>query len=193
MHTTETYTAKQKNKWLKCLKAFYNLARTRTKHNRPTERLQSNYGFKLQSRKVDRWLTNQGIIFESSAPYSQEENGVFKRTGPTIMEMVRATILEGGMDDTLWSEVVLAMIHIKNLHLTQALERSISPVKIEKKDLPNKDLPNLYHLHILGSIVYVFLYKEKRTLKSVKWDAEALKGKLIGFDGHTIYKVHIKD
>lgn len=28
---TETYTAKKKSKWLKCLKDFYNLARTRTK------------------------------------------------------------------------------------------------------------------------------------------------------------------
>lgn len=32
--------------------------------------------------------------------------------------MVRATILQGGIDDTLWPEIVLTMTHIKNLRPT---------------------------------------------------------------------------
>lgn len=68
---TETYTAKKKSEWFCCLKAFYNLARTRTKLDRPTERLQSDYGSEFQSRKVDKWLTNQGIVFEQSAPVEE--------------------------------------------------------------------------------------------------------------------------
>lgn len=99
-HTTETYTSKRKSKWLKCLKAFYNLARIRIKLDRPTKRLQSDYGSELKSRKVDKWLTNQSIIFEPSAPYFQEENEVSECTGPTISEMVRAIILEREMNDT---------------------------------------------------------------------------------------------
>lgn len=185
---TETYTAKQKSEWLKCLKAFYNLARTRTKLDRPTERLRSDYGFELQSLKVDKWLINRGIIFEPSAPYSQEENGVSERSGRTIIEMVRATILEGDMDDTLWPEVVLAMTHVKNLRPTRALEGAISP--LEKQE---NTQPSFQHLRVLGSTVYVFLQEEERTLKSAKWDARALKGKLVGFDGHTIYRVHIEE
>ena len=39
----------------------------------------------------------------------------------------------------------------------------------------------------------MFLYEEKQSLKSAKWEACALKGKLVGFDGHTIYRVHIED
>ena len=182
--TTETYTAERKSKWLKCLKAFYNLARTRTKLDRPTERLQSE----LQSQKVDKWLTNRGIIFEPSAPYSQEENGVSERTGRTIMEMVRVTILEGGIDDTLWPEVVLAMTHVKNLRPTRALEGAISPIGKQENTQPS-----LQHLRVLGSTVYVFLHEEERTLKSAKWDARALKRQLVGFDGHTIYRVHIEE
>lgn len=185
---TETYTGRRKSEWLKSVKAFYNLVRTRTGLDQPIERLRSDYGSELQSRKVDKWLTNQGITFEPSAPYSQEENGVSERTGRTIMDMVRATILEGGIDDTLWLEIVLAITHIKNLRPTRALEGSISPIEMQ-----NQALPDLHHLRILGSNVYVFLHKEERSLKSAKWEARALKGKLVGFDGHTIYRVHIKD
>lgn len=185
---TEMYTAKRKSEWLKSLKAFYNLIRTRTGLDRPIQRLRSDYGSELQSRKVEKWLSNQRITFEPSAPYSQEENGVSERTGRTIMEMVRATILEGGIDDTLWPEVVLAMTHVRNLRPTRALKDSMSPIKMQ-----DQTLPNLQHLRILGSNVYVFLHEEERSLKSAKWEARMLKGKLVGFDGHTIYRVHIED
>lgn len=52
---------------------------------------------------------------------------------------------------------------------------------------------NIQHLRILGSNVYIFLHKEKQSLKSAKWEAHVFKGKLVGFDGHTIYKVSIED
>lgn len=80
------------------------------------------------------------------------------------------------------------MIHIQNLRPTRAIEESISLAKMQ-----NKNLPNLHHFHVLGSIVYVFFHMKKQTLKSAKWDAKALKGKLVRFNRHTIYKVHIKD
>ena len=80
------------------------------------------------------------------------------------------------------------MTHIKNLRPTRALENSISPIEMQ-----NQALPNLHYLCILGSNVYVFLHEEDRSLKSAKWEARALREKLVGFDGHTIYRVHIED
>ncbi len=77
--------------------------------------------------------------------------------------MVRATIFEDRIDDKLWPEIVLAMTHIKNLRPTRALEGFISPIEIQ-----NQAIPNLHHLRILGSNVYVFLHKEDRSLKSIK-------------------------
>lgn len=80
---------------------------------------------------------------------------------------------------TLWPEIVLAMAYIKNLRPTRALEGYISPIEMQ-----NQALPDLHHLRILGSNVYVFLHKEEQSLKSAKWEARALKGMLVGFDGH---------
>ncbi len=102
--------------------------------------------------------------------------------------MKRATILEGGIDDMLWPEIVLAITHIKNLRPIQALEGFISPIELQ-----NQAIPDLYHLCILGSNRYVFLHKEERSLKSAKWEVYALRGKLVGFNDHSIYRVHIKD
>ena len=96
------------------------------------------------------------------------------------MDMTRATILEGNIDDELWPELVLAMTYVKNSRPTKALQ-NLSPHEA------------LTHLRILGSIVYVFLHEEERSLKSEKWAPRALKGTLVGYDGHTIYRVHIKE
>lgn len=104
------------------------------------------------------------------------------------MEMIKATILERGIEDTLWPEVVLMMTHVKNLRPTQALKNSISSIKKQ-----NNILPSLQHLYVLGSTVYTFLHKEKCTLKLAKLNARALRRKLVGFDSHIIYKVHIEE
>ena len=126
-------------------------------------------------------MQKERIIFEPSAPYSQEQNGVSERTGRTIMDMTRATILEGNIDNDLWPELVLAMTYVKNNRFTKAVQ-NLSP-----HEAYTHKLPDLSHLPVLGSTIYVFLYKEERTLKSKKWAPRALKGILVGYDGHTIY------
>lgn len=39
----------------------------------------------------------------------------------------------------------------------------------------------------------MLLHKEEQSLKSANWETCASKGKLVGFDSHTIYKIYIKD
>lgn len=56
-----------------------------------------------------------------------------------------------------------------------------------------KSQPDIQHLRVLGSTVYVLLHDEERPLKSEKWDPRALRGTLVGYDGHTIYRVHIQE
>lgn len=133
-------------------------------------------------------MQREGITFEPSAPYSQEQNGVSERMGRTLMDMTRATILEGNIDDELWPELVLAMTYIKNSRPTRALANNLSP-----HEAHFHEKPDLSHLRILGSTVYVLLHEEERSMKSEKWAPRALRGTLVGFDGHTIYRVHIKD
>ena len=123
---TNTYTDSKKSDWLKCLKNYHRLCKTRSKEKHPIKHLQSDYGSELQSQNANDWLQREGITFEPSAPYSQEQNGVSERMGRTIINITRATILEGNIDDDLWPELVLAMTYIKNSQPTRALE-NISP------------------------------------------------------------------
>lgn len=101
--------------------------------------------------------------------------------------MTRATILEGNIDDELWPELVFAMTYIKNSRPTRALQ-NLSPHEVHFHEQPN-----LTHLRILGSTVYVLLHKEERLMKSEKWAPRALRGTPVGYDGHTIYRVHMQN
>lgn len=74
---------------------FHNLAKTRTKSSRPTERIRSDYGSELQSKKVDQWLTQEGIILELAGA----KRGLRAR-GSDPDDMARASIIEEGIDDT---------------------------------------------------------------------------------------------
>ena len=151
-------------------------------------------------------MRDKGITYEPSAPYSQEENGVAESGGKTITIMTRATILEGNILDILWPEIVLAMAHTKNVRPTTALggispeeARAEAVVKLRKLDsnqaeatMPKDYRPRVDHLRVPGSTVYVFIHEEERMAKSAKFDARATKGRLVGYDGHTIYRVYLE-
>ena len=59
-------------------------------------------------------MQKEGIICEPFPLYCQEQNGVSERSERIIMDITRATILEGNIDDDLWPELVFAMAHVKN-------------------------------------------------------------------------------
>lgn len=102
---TEAYTKTKKSDWLKCLKIYHSLYRTRSKEDHLIERLRSE----LQSYKADKWMQKEGIIFKPSIPYSLEQNNVSKQIRRTIIDITRATIFERNINDDPWPELILAM------------------------------------------------------------------------------------
>lgn len=79
------------------------------------------------------------------------------------MDMTRATILEGNIDDELWPEIILAMTYIKNNRPTRALPSNTTPHEAQ-----SQEAADIFHLRVLGSTVYVFLHEEERSRKSEK-------------------------
>lgn len=79
------------------------------------------------------------------------------------------------------------MTYVKNIRPTGALSGKTS------YELQSHEPPNLSHLRVLGSTVYVLIHEEERHLKSEKFEPRALKGTLVGYDGHTIYRFFIRE
>ena len=82
--------------------------------------------------------------------------------GKTIMNMTKAMIFEGNINNDFWLELVLAMTYIKNSGPSKALQ-NLSPYKAL-----TQNYLKISHLQILSSTVYVFLHIVEWLLKSEK-------------------------
>ena len=133
--------------------------------------------------EYEKWmgihLKGSGIIHETTAPYSPDQNGVAERANRTIMERVKAIIAEAKLDKRLWMEIADTVVYLKNRSPTSA-------VATTPYELWHGVKPNLSHLKIIGSTAYVHIPKEKR----IKLDTHSHKGIMIGYGGGTNqYKV----
>lgn len=104
------------------------------------ERLRLDYESELQSHKTDKRMQREDITFEPSALYFQEQNRVSEKTGRTIMDMTRATILEGNINDDLWPNFILTMTYIKNNQPTRVFQ------DLSSFELYTHKPPDLAHL-----------------------------------------------
>ena len=100
-------------------------------------------------------LKGSGIIHETTATYSPDQNGVAERANRTIMEKVRAIIAEAKLDKRLWMDLADTVVYLKNRSPTTA-------VATTPYELWHGVKPNLSHLKIIGSTAYVHVPKEKR-------------------------------
>lgn len=124
-------------------------------------------------------LKGTGIIHETTAPYSPDQNSVAECANRTLVERVKSTIAEFKLDKRLWMEIADAVIYPKNRSPTSA-------VATTPYELWHGSKPDLSHLRIIGSTAYVHIPKEKR----IKLDVNTHKGILVGYGGGTNqYKV----
>jgi hypothetical protein len=69
-------------------------------------------------REYEKWmgihLKGSGIIHETTASYSPDQNGVVERINRIIMERVKAIITESKLDKKLWMEIADIVIYLKN-------------------------------------------------------------------------------
>src|SRR5579859_6948889 len=133
--------------------------------------------------EYEKWmgihLKGSGIIHETTAPYSPDQNGVAERANRTIMKRVKAIIAEFKLDKRLWMELAETVVYLKNRSPTSA-------VTTTPYEMWHGNKPGVAHLRIIRSTAYVHVPKEKRT----KLDTHSHKGIMIGYGGGTNqYKV----
>lgn len=186
---THVYTAIHKHEWFDHLQTYYSLAQNKSQKSKPIGMIRTDFGTELRSGASDKWMLKEGIAFEPSCPHSQKQNGILERMGRTIMDMTRSTIIGGNIPDDLWPEVVLAMVHVKNVRPTSTLNGKTP------HELMEQETPTIDHLRVLGSTVYVLIHQADRkgkNSKRAKFAPRAQRGKLVGYDGKTIYRVFLE-
>src|SRR5438046_1539363 len=122
-----------------------------TEQSRSIKRLRTDGGGEYE-KWMESHLKGSGIMHETTAPYSPDQNGVAEHANRTIMERVKAIIAEAKLDKKLWMEIANTVVHLKNRSPTSA-------VTTTPYELWHSVKPDPSHLRILGSTAYIYVPK----------------------------------
>ena len=127
-------------------------------------KIETYTGKKMQYFRLDNageyqllvpYFEKKCIIWEKSAPYAQDQDGVVERSIRTIIEKARTMLIHAGLPSKLWPETLLTACYITNRLLTKAFEGK-TPFEAWYKRKPE-----ISNLRAYGCDAYVVDYKAK--------------------------------
>ncbi len=136
------------------------------------KRIRVDNGTEFLNKVVSNFCEKNGIVVETTVPYTPEQNGIAERTIAVLFEMVRCMLHSAAMDLRYWGEAFQYAVHIRSVTYTSALEDQV-PVHAWTG---NK--PDISHLRIFGSVAYANISKKVR---GGKLEVTSVKCRLMGW------------
>ena len=88
--------------------------RLETQTRQKLQKVRTYRGGEYLNTELDGYYKSKGVVHQTTAPYTPEQNGVAERFNRTLMERVRAMLLDAKLDKELWAEAAVTANYIKN-------------------------------------------------------------------------------
>ncbi|KAG7641364.1 Ribonuclease H-like superfamily [Arabidopsis suecica] len=128
-------------------------------------------GGEYTSQKFRDHLAKQGIIHQTSCPYTPQQNGVAERKNRHLMEVARSMMFHTSVSKRFWGDAVLTACYLINRTPTKVLN-DLSPFEVL-----NNTKPSINHLRVFGCVCFVLVPGEQRN----KLDAKSTKCMFLGY------------
>jgi hypothetical protein len=134
-------------------------------------------------KNTNKYLEEEDIKHEFSAPYTPHQNGVVERKNKTLINMARTMFGEYKTHERFWSEAVNTACHaINRFYLHRLLKKT-------SYELLTGNKPNVSYFRVFGSKCYILVKKGRHS----KFSPKAVEGFLLGYDSNTkAYRVFNK-
>ena len=119
--------------------------------------LRRDNGGEYISGKFKEFCSKEGIQRELIAPHNPQQNGVAERKNRMIVGVARATLHDQGLPMHLWAEACNTAVYVQNCCPHRLIDMSTP----EEAFIGKK--PDISHLKIFGSSVYIHVTKDART------------------------------
>ena len=86
-----------------------------------TKKIRTDNGGEFVNPTINELCRRNGIVHETTTPYTPEQNGIAEHTIATCFEMVRCMLHSSKMDSQYWGEALMYTVHIRNLSPMSAL------------------------------------------------------------------------
>src|SRR6266699_5119637 len=140
---------------------------------------------------LQAWLQTIGTSFNTSAPYTYEQNGLIERSICVLIYCLKATLQWAGLLHFLWCFIIQAVFELINC--IAVTNRDLTFYQLfynELKPATAPHRPNLKAYRAIGSYYEVFIPLEKRS-KAYKIKARTEPGRLLTVLGSKTYLIYI--
>ena len=119
------------------------------------KRVRSDRGGEYSPDTLKAFCEQLGIVHETTAPYSPEQNGIAERKNRTLKNMMNSMLISSGLPNNMWGEAILSACHVLNRVPHKKLDKT--PYEIWKGRAPN-----LKYLKVWGCLAKVGIPSFKR-------------------------------
>lgn len=168
------YFLRHKSEVLSKFKEYKALAATQTGHKLKVVRSDRGVG-EYMNAEFQNYLKQEGIVHETSAPYTPQQNGRSEREMRTIVESARSMLINKNIANELWAEAVNTAVYVLN-RTVSSLCGKMTPYEgwFGRK-------PELKHLKVFGCAAYMSVPSQLRK----KWDKKSRRLIFVGYDGYS--------
>lgn len=166
---TWVYLLKFKSDLLKVFQDFHNLVMNI--FSSKIHILRSDNGTEYMSKNMTQYMSNHGIIHQTSCVGTPQQNGIAERKNRDLLNKTRALLFQMNVPKKFWSQGILTATHLINRLPSRVLHMK-SPFEIMKGRKSE-----LSHLRIFGCVCYVHIQAIHRD----KLDAKAAKCVFLGY------------
>ncbi|KAG8501502.1 hypothetical protein CXB51_003813 [Gossypium anomalum] len=145
------YLLKEKSETPKVFQHFHSMVRTQ--FNSTIHTLHTDNGREYFNSVLSPYLSDQGIIHQSSCPDTPQQNGISERKNRHLLAVARAIMFTMNVPKYLWGEAVLTACHLINRMPSKVLNFQ-TPLNTLLKSFPLFRVPNL-PAKIFGCKVFV--------------------------------------
>jgi len=107
-----SYAIAQKSETFEKFKTFKILVENQT--DSKIKVLRSDNGGEYIGGEFATFLEENGIVHQTSCPYTPQQNGLSERVNRTILDMARCILLESGLNRRFWAECITTAVYVRN-------------------------------------------------------------------------------
>ena len=135
-------------------------------------RLCSDNGSEFINQTMAEFCRRNGIVHETTIPYTPEQNGIAERAIAIFFEMVQSMLYMAGISLHYWGEAFTYAVHIWTLCSTTVLN-SVVPYEAW-----TGHKPDVSHLRVFGSLGWAHIPKQ---VHKGKLESQAVKVRMLGW------------
>lgn len=179
---TTVFMMRKKSDALECFKKFHSMVqnltgssvRASSTNSRPVtiKKLRTDNGGEYVSKEFKTYLTQNGIVHQTTIPYSPQQNGVAERMNRTLIDLVRSMIHSQHLEKSFWAEALRTAVYIRNRVISRSLPEGITP-----HHRWHGKAADLSHCRIFGCRCFYIIPKSKLR----KLDPRARQAIFIGY------------